>query len=299
MPVVTYYSIKKERLFMILAGITLFNPNLKRLKENIAAITTQVDSILCVDNGSNNIVKIEHILSLQYPDIIFIKNFKNLGVATALNQMFQYAQFNGYDWVLTLDQDSICPQNLIKEFKEFIGKKRIGCICPLVKDRNYMRIDKHHGKVEKVDKCITSASLNSVDAWKDVKGFTDELFIDFVDHDYCAKLIEHGYKILRINSVILLHEIGKGKDHKLFGLHFTTLNHNAFRKYYIVRNRIYYMYVHKKIINYKKELLKFYILFFKTIFFEDDKFKKIIAMFKGWRDGIIWKSKLKCIRGKR
>ena len=44
---------------MILAGITLFNPDVARLEENISSIYGQVDRVICVDNGSDNIKSIE------------------------------------------------------------------------------------------------------------------------------------------------------------------------------------------------------------------------------------------------
>ena len=58
---------------MVLAGITLYNPELDRLEENIASIQNQVDRIICVDNGSKNIVEIETFLKKNFPDIIFRK----------------------------------------------------------------------------------------------------------------------------------------------------------------------------------------------------------------------------------
>ena len=37
------------------AGIVLFNPSIQRLKENLDAITVQVDFTVLIDNGSNNL----------------------------------------------------------------------------------------------------------------------------------------------------------------------------------------------------------------------------------------------------
>ena len=54
---------------MILAGITLFNPDVARLEENISSIYGQVDRVICVDNGSDNIKSIEDCV---------LKNWKNI-----------------------------------------------------------------------------------------------------------------------------------------------------------------------------------------------------------------------------
>ena len=79
----------------ILAGITIYNPNIDRLKENIEAIFLQVEEVVCVDNGSDNYEHIKQLLLLDYPEVVVIQNKKNLGVAKALNQMFEYAKENG------------------------------------------------------------------------------------------------------------------------------------------------------------------------------------------------------------
>lgn len=83
---------------MRLAGIVLYNPNLERLSQNIVACATQVNEIICIDNGSRNIAEVEELISrLQElkspqaaPFIKIIKNDENLGIAKALNQILYY-----------------------------------------------------------------------------------------------------------------------------------------------------------------------------------------------------------------
>ncbi|SFG04014.1 rhamnosyltransferase [Lachnospiraceae bacterium C7] len=285
---------------MILAGITLFNPEMDRIDENIAAVIDQVDAVLCVDNGSSNLQEIEEKVLSKYPadKLIVEKNGDNLGIARALNQMFEYAKANGYEWVLTLDQDSVVPDNIISEYKKYTDKlENIGSLSPLILDRNYGNNEDNKGDVEELDKCITSASLTPVEAWEKVGGFFEELFIDLVDHDFCAKLVENGYKIYRINTVKLLHELGHGVSHRFLGKKITVMNHSPFRKYYIVRNRLIYMYMHKNSINIKKEKIKYYMFLIKTVLYEKDKMKKFKVMRKGAKDGKAFIKKMKAENG--
>lgn len=271
---------------MTVAGITLFNPEKDRLKENIEAVINQVDAVVCIDNGSNNIDEIENDLLKNYNKLSLVKNNKNVGIARALNQMFEFAKDNNYEYVLTLDQDSVVPENLMSEYLKYMTSlDKVGSLSPLILDRNYAEVDGYKGDIEVLDKCITSASLTSVKTWEEVGGFYEPLFIDLVDHDFCAKLVEHGYKIYRINTVHLMHEIGHGKTKNVFGKKFTVLNHSAFRKYYIVRNRIIYMYMHRNSIDLKEEKGKYYKFFIKTIVCEDKKIKKLSAMIRGVKDG--------------
>jgi len=202
----------------------------------------------------------------------------------ALNQMFQYAKQNDYQWVLTLDQDSVCPDNMIDIFKKYYHLPTVGCFCPVISDRNYENLETITKTISYVDKCITSASFVSVDTWEEVGGFFEELFIDFVDHDFCAKLIEHNLKIIRINEIVLEHEIGQGERHTFLGKRITALNHSAFRKYYMVRNWVYYMKAHPDVLSVRTERAKFVFLFLKTFFFEKEKIKKLQSMFKGLKD---------------
>lgn len=269
---------------MILAGITLFNPDIPVLKKNIASVQNQVDKLIIVDNGSKDVEGWEQSILQEFPEIHIIKNGENAGIARALNQIFAYAKQEGYDWVLTLDQDSCCPADLILTYEKYMSFPDVGAICPVICDRHYENKEKIKGEYSFVDKCITSASLTPVKIWEEVGGFLDDLFIDFVDHDFSAKLLEHDYKIIRVNSVKLEHEIGRGKTHIFFWRRVTTLNHPSFRKYYMVRNWRYYIHAHKSVINVWQENAKFVFFFIKTILYEKGRKEKLKEMVRGLKD---------------
>lgn len=270
---------------MVLAGITLFNPELDRLEENINAIINQVDKLICVDNGSKNIGEVERFIKKRFPEVTIMKNTENLGIAKALNQIFTYGKEHGFTWVLTLDQDSVCPENLMEEYRKYWNMEGVGVLSPRIVDRNFEKNAQIEAPYEEIDKCITSASLTSMETWEEVGGFWEYLFIDYVDHDFCAKCIEHDIKIICVNSVALLHELGKGQHRRLLGKQLTVLNHSPMRKYYIVRNRLIYMKEHREVINIKAERKKYIKFYIKTLLFEDQKWDKLKAMLKGRRDG--------------
>ena len=87
---------------------------------------------------------------------------------------------------------------------------------------------------------MTSGNVINLDAFKAVGGFSDEYFIDCVDFDFCAKLRQCGYQILRLNKIKLNHSLGKYKKKVIFGKAYTSFEHSALRRYYIVRNRLYF-----------------------------------------------------------
>lgn len=266
----------------IVAAIILFNPNIERLRKNINSIKDQVDKIFFIDNDSKNIIEIENLFLGYNNDYLLIKNKKNLGIATALNIAFQYAEKDGYKWIITMDQDSIAPTNLVSSLAEIISKN-VGIICPLIQDINKKEHIPISNKIVKVQKCITSGSLTNIEAWKKIGGFDEVMFIDGVDFDFCYRLIDSGYLILENRRVLLTHEVGKIKEHKFLGIKIYAMNHTAFRKYYIAKNTVYLYRKHKKTSFPIVSLFKQICL---VLLYEEEKMIKLKAIIKGIKDGI-------------
>lgn len=273
---------------MIAAGIVLYNPQIGRLLENITAITPQVDLLVLVDNGSSNIIEVQKALNTLEAKYVLIENDKNKGIACALNQLMDFARNNGAIWVLTLDQDSVCPSNLIESLSQYSNLDNIGIICPVIRDRSFGIFNpKHSSVINELNVCITSASLTNVEAWYVVGGFDDTMFIDGVDTDFCLTLREHGYRIVQCNGVELIHEIGhSSKIVTLFGRRQVVFNHSAIRYFYMCRNIIYN---NRKHPGYRpspmRGLLTIGFRWLLTILFEKKRMKKTILMVKGVIEG--------------
>ena len=276
-------SIKDK--ILIYAGIVSYNPDLIRLQENINAIYSQIDKLIIVDNNSGNLNDIEHIV-MKYKNIILIKNNDNMGIAKALNQIMEIGLNEQADWVLTLDQDSVVSEFLISQYRKYISLPNVGMLTCLIKDRNAKGITSSEieGEYEEVPRCYTSGCLTKVSAWNDSGYFDEKMFIDYVDYDMCMKLREHGYKIFRVNQIGLLHELGHSKDVNFLGRKYVVSNHSPKRKYFIVRNWLYYNRKHSKILNLKQEYKGFlrYVIF--TIIYESNKWLNIKAMLRGALD---------------
>ncbi|MGG2468152.1 glycosyltransferase family 2 protein [Paraclostridium bifermentans] len=233
----------------ILAAIVTYNPDLERLQKNINAIEPQVEHLIIVDNGSKNINLISRIKGECKIKIDLIENEENIGIASALNQALDYAYKNNFDWILTLDQDSICDINMISEMKSQYEKednKNIALIAPNILDENItLKPQDIKEGIEYTGPVITSGSLTKTNIAKNIGGFVDKLFIDQVDFDFCLRLKDSGADILKVNRAIIYHQLGEISEHKLFGKTITTTNHSPIRRYYYYRNLIY-MYEHHK-----------------------------------------------------
>lgn len=276
----------------ICAGIVTYNPGIERLTENIAAIIDQVTMVYIVDNGSSNIKDIRELI-LQWGDKIHLaENLKNEGIAFALNQLMDMAD-GRFDWILTLDQDSVVQSDLIEVYEGILDKTdNVGILCCKMLDRNADKgkrmnpaeeTKRHAVGICDIPKCITSASLTNVKAVLAVGGFDDNLFIDGVDDDICYALTRGGYRIVQADYIGLLHELGQSKTYHLFGKTFTVTNHSAFRKYYISRNAI--ILAKKYHFNLMVSYLNAYKRILTVLIFEQDKRNKISAIVKGIQDG--------------
>lgn len=268
-----------------LIGIVTFNPLIKRLKARLELLANFEKDIVIVDNGSNNAEQIE--LLCNEIGVTFIGNKENKGIATALNEIFRFANENNISWVLTLDQDSLINERFLEKMEMYgIDQKNVGIYCPKIHDvvsNEFWPLVHSESKYIPIEKCITSGSLTSVYAWKMVDGFDEYLFIDEVDNDFCYRLREKNFRILLIPNIILDHKIGHTRVITIFGKKISVRNHSAMRKYYITRNRLY---LDKKYYGkIKVKTLIMTILFvIKTMIFENNKFEKLKACNRGILD---------------
>lgn len=271
----------------LIAGITTYNPKIELLLECIHSIQSQVNEIIIVDNCSENIDTFFSLLS-NYNNITIIRNPCNAGLSKAQNRILTYAKDNNYEWCLLLDQDSICPPNLVSEYSRHITDDNIGIISPIIYDRNTEHLLCNNlPEIEKVDLPINSGACVNVDAWIKVGKYDELLFIDSIDHDFSIRLTKAGYTLYRCNQVILNHAIGdaiicRGKR---------ISYHNSFRLFYISESLFYLRKKHGRICCNQYASLRNPVLnrlkrIIIIILYEDDKCRKIGAIFRGVYSGI-------------
>lgn len=266
------------------AGIVLFNPDIDRLRLSLESLSNQIELIALVDNGSVNIDDVEKLLSI-FDNIILIKNNKNIGLAYALNQLCRYAYDQNCDWILTLDQDTVCPPLMVSEMLKF-SEDNIGILCPAVDYEGLsIKSKANNDEVTQTYACMTSGSLTNIHAWKEVGGFRDEFFIDFVDNDFCMKLELHHYKILRVNSCIMHHQLGDAQEKRILGVfRFKASCHSPWRYYYMIRNNLVFILDYKSHLNVVKEYMKLAYVVCYGIISADERKKTISYMIKGYKD---------------
>ncbi len=271
----------------ICAGIVTYNPDILLLKKNIEAIYNQVETVFVVDNASVNIEEFAKKME-QYKRLIFLKNSNNMGIACALNQLCDAAEKDDYDFILTLDQDSICSDDCILQMQKWI-KPNVGIICPridFVYDNSFI-VSTISKNGEKISACITSGSLTSLQAWKNVKGFDEWMFIDHVDDDFCMRLRLGGFQIIRVNDAVLQQRAGNMSYLKFpFGIKLRLFCYSPLRVYYITRNTLYFIRKYWNYIPKLKEIVKFSYSTLYMFLFEKNRFKVFPSFCRGFKDGI-------------
>lgn len=231
----------------ILAIVVLYFP-----EKPPASLSGDVDEVIIVDNTENNI-----------------------GVAAALNKGLERAISQGYDWLLTMDQDSVFEDGALKELKDvaFTANEKVAIVSPF----HFIKKTVKSSSIEEVPFTMTSGNLLRVSAARSVGMFEEKLFIDSVDNEYCLRLRKNGFKIIRVNRSILRHSLGTLKNN--------IVTHPASRRYYITRNMLYVMrkYFPQFFLFGSKELIKSFLL---ILLIEDDKVAKLKAMCRGAVDFI-------------
>jgi len=279
--------------------------------DRLAAIASQVARVYIVDNGSNP----ERLATLSAlvanTDHVLIANRSNLGVARALNQGATAARAAGFEWAITLDQDSLVTDGMVERLWQTwysnSSDAPVAIVTPVIQDRlkpnksaywirpskrfplMFERVDASRVDSHGVTMAITSGALTNLDAWAKLDGFWAELFIDFVDFEYCLRARRAGYRILVSQDARLIHRLGARRAVSFLGFRLTALFHSPKRVYYIWRNRLAVIKRHG--LSTPHWLL--YEIFFAPIWtvrilvLEDQRWPKFMAMVRGTLDGIL------------
>ena len=265
-------------------------------KERINKLKGKVDEIIVVDNGS----KAETINMLKELEkevtVIYLED--NKGIASALNKGIKYSIEKGYNWILTLDHDSIITDNMIKNMLTcYEGlnnelKEKVAMLVPVhVEEKEYqngsnINEEKDSNSYIEVLTEITSGALTKAEIYNNVGMYDEKLFIDLVDHDYCLSLNKKGFKIIQVNNATLIHNLGESVKKSVLGLKMIPTNHSPLRRYYMSRNRHYIWDKYKEdfpswVLTDKRRFITENL---KIVLFEDNKIEKFKYIKKGIKD---------------
>lgn len=236
----------------MLAVVVTYNPDIETLLNAITALEGQACDVLLVDNASNN----QDELRQKKFDGQLICNRENLGLGAAHNQGLAYAQQQGHDYLLIMDQDSLPLNNMVAELlhahKALSVEHKVSAVgaCYLNAENQsesfFVRFGAFKFQREyatdsavKADFLISSGSLFSVQVLADVGGMDEGLFIDHVDTEWFLRARDRGYQAYGVGKARMQHGLGEQTHRvKLAGRERNVPQHKPFRYYYIFRNSI-------------------------------------------------------------
>lgn len=238
----------------ILAIIICFHPDHRRLRDLISNISWNVSKIILFDNGGVNPAEL-----IDVADKVKIESRgRNVGLGEALNFACDAGVRGGYRFVVSFDQDSSPPREMIdllrRELLVYQDKDaRAIAIGPQLIDRrngheevmpficfNGFKALKWSGEgTRPVSHLITSGCMIDVSCWGTVDRFLDDLFIDYVDNNWSWRAGRRGYVLLGTSLAKMPHELSEGIEQ--IGA-FSTNKYSPLRRYFQMRNSAYHLF---------------------------------------------------------
>jgi rhamnosyltransferase len=263
----------------IASVVVLYHPD-SSVIENLAPIIGQVPILYVVDNSETAAMEICTKLA-AYKNVSIINGNGNIGIARALNLAAELAVANGYAFLLTLDQDSRPLPGMIEALAA-CHEPGVGLVAPRLLCGT--KGDQTSGTgSQPVLTAMTSGSLLDLEAYRKTGPFRDDLFIDFVDIEYCLRLHKAGYSILMAESALLEHHVGTRIN---LGAQLSVTTHSPVRKYYKMRNRLLVWREYGRLFPgyILRDRLRFVLELLRLLLFEPDKSAKFVMIRRGWLD---------------
>lgn len=220
-----------------LAGlVVLYNPD-NSIEQNISSYIDQVGRLYVFDNSD---IRSEIADKLQLNNkVTIIHSGHNEGIAKALNAGALKAIDDGYNFLLTMDQDSFVTAGMIDNLLTAINEfNNAGIISP-VHTNKFNTPPTSPERYQEILVTKTSGNILNLEVYKSVGPFNEDFFIDYVDIEYCMRIIQAGYKVVQVNDAILIHNEANLTEKKFLFKIVYPYNHHPVRFYYKTRNRCY------------------------------------------------------------
>ena len=272
----------------LLAIVVTYFPEKELLEKNVSAFINHVDKVFFWENTPED--KKQQYRFIDNPKIEYCGDGIN-SISHALNYAWKYAEKNGYDYLLTMDQDSVFENfDYYLECTIHNEKAPWGIWSPRIVSHDYPKtISKTEGAVEMMS-AITSGLLQKVSLITKIGGWNEGFAIDGLDDEYCFHAQRMGIKTFAIKNAFLIQQYGHPQNAYLGGHSVTLSNYSPQRYYsiYLSHVQLSRMFPEQEI--FKLILKEHWFGLIKWIFvFEDQRFKKLYKIISGIINGYISK----------
>jgi len=224
--------------YRVIGFVVLFNPP-NDVIQNILSYLGQVDLLYAVDNSDLECAGFLRQLA-ELDTVRYLDNRGNPGLAHALNRGIRAAMQEGADFVLMMDQDGRAQPEMVARMMAVLDEisiDKIGIVSPFHLTMLSPSPPVVHWQT--VLSTMSSGNLLRVEAYHRAGPFMEELFLDYVDNEYCLRLRQCGFLIIRVNNALLEHKIANLTISRILGWEIVHLNYLPIRWYYISRNCCY------------------------------------------------------------
>lgn len=268
---------------IILAVIVTYYPEQSLLRKNINAFIDYVDKVIIWENTPE--ADKFQFRFIQDDKVKYSGDGVN-SISHALNYAWHYAQENGYDYLLTMDQDSVWEN--FQMYKDIVESENdTGAIyCPNINNDPSICNPK-----QVVEYGITSGMLVPVEVLNKIGGYDEQFTIDGIDLDFCLKAKYNGIKTWAFKECVLKQRFGQPIEKKIIWKTIQVTSYSTIRLYSIYKGHIILLRRYKVSKLLKRRLLKNYLYYVprNILLFEKEKRKKISAIIKGIYSGMVCK----------
>ncbi len=272
----------------ILAIVITYFPEKELLEKNVAAFIDDVDKVVIWENTLEP--EKERYRFVNHEKVEYYGDGIN-SISHGLNFGWKYAKQNGYDYLLTMDQDSVFVNFVI--MKEYAKRHlhEMVLLSPHLNQANTQKLSVPIGEIKKtqVDGLITSGALFCIGLLDRLNGFNEKLAIDGIDTDLYLRADMLGIPSYRINNCNLIQRFGEPHVFFFFGKKCEFSIYSASRLESILKTHIYLIRKYKNMsILTRRHIIRHYIFekIRDVILFEDHKLSKIKAILVGIYKGV-------------
>ncbi|UGB01006.1 glycosyltransferase family 2 protein [Leclercia sp. G3L] len=230
------------KMIKIAVIIICYYPDNQKLSNLINACSHENGMIYIANNGGINE---EEVSAFSSNNVKVISFNQNLGLGKAINTIASSLD-DSVEVIFTFDQDSAPPLNYIDDvwhhYLELMELKvKLGVLTPRFIDArsgeeyNLKPLSSGGGYTELLI-TLQSGMCIPRNTWEQQR-FNSELFIEFVDTEWCYRIASKGFKILQMNDVIMHHEVSEKAPVNFLG--FKLLKYKPIRRYYFYRNAVF------------------------------------------------------------
>jgi rhamnosyltransferase len=122
-------------------------------------------------------------------------------------------------------------------------------------------------------------------AWSAENHFKDELFIDYVDNNWCWKMVRKNYVVLGTSETRMTHEISEEvRDSKYISLN----RYGKVRRYFQMRNSVYHLLHESLTMAQRLYVARAMVIIFASALFSDDRpVESVLQCLRGAAHGLI------------